>query len=217
MHPVVARRDMHGSISVPLSGCPDLFWERPHPTCRAAGVEYAEGLEGWEKSGRYNRPILNGVVVARLDAGRVAEALAHSRRVDAAEDAAAVVLELAWECLPNSMTPVRSVVAAVARPIRVAAWADALDEEHPELAGLLRRYACPGYPRAATPEERDIRAIQAAAVTPAMHSLGSRIAASSADADVLRRAKELLLSRGREMTEREVESVFQRHIDDAHA
>lgn len=168
MHPVVARRNTHGSISVPLSGCPDLFWvrrERLQPTCRAAGVEYAEGLERWEKSGRYSRPILNGVVVARFDAGRLAESMARSRRADAAEDAAAVVLELARECLPNSMRWVRSVEAAVARPIRVAARADALDEEYPDLAGLLRRYACPGHPRAATPEERDIRAIQAAAVT----------------------------------------------------
>jgi hypothetical protein len=50
MHPVVARRNMHGSISVPLADYPDLFWvrrERLQPTCRAVGVEYAEGLTGW--------------------------------------------------------------------------------------------------------------------------------------------------------------------------
>ena len=218
-HPVVARRNSHGSIPVPLVDSPELFWvrrERLQPTCRAAGVEYAEGLEGWEKSGKFNHPVLTGVVVARLDAGRLAEALARSRRAEAATDAAAVVLELAWECLPGPLRLVRSVGAAVARPVRVAAWADALDGEHPDLAALLRRYACPGYQRAATAEERDIRALQAAAVTPAMHALAARIAASAVDPDVLSRAKELLESRGREMTGREVDAVFRRHIDDTH-
>ena len=217
MHPVVKRRNGHGSIRVPLSEAPDLLWvrlERLQPTCRAAGVEYADGLEGWAKSGRYNRPLLDGVVIARSDAEKLADAVARSRREEAAGDAAAVIMELVWASLPGAEWQVHTVRAAMKSPARVAVWADALERTHPDLARLLRQHVCPEYPATDDPVNLFSRGAEAAGWPAALTARITGMVRSGANPDVLGRASTLLKSRGKLATKGEIESVCMRHLDD---
>lgn len=222
MHPVVRERDRHGSISVPLSDSPDLYWvrvDRLQPTCRAAGIEYAEGLEGFERKGpskQYIRPILNGVVIARCDAGKLAGVVARSSRANAAQDAAEVVLELVWEFLPDTEWQVHSALAAVRNPARVAVWADALEKTHPDLAALLRQYICPDYPVTGDPVELFVRRATASEWNPAWISVITDLVRAGGCDDLLHRAVALLEVRGRDATEREIQAICRRHLDDAH-
>lgn len=222
MHPVVKARDSHGSISVPLSDAPDLVWvqiERLQPTCRAAGIEYAQGLEGFERTGprkRYCRPIFNGVVVALSDAERLAEVVARSGRANAAQDAAHVIFELVRVALPGAECPVKTVRAALKNPARVAVWADALEKTHGQLALLLRRYVCPDYPATADPVELFVRRATASEWNPAWISMIADLVKAGGCDDLLHRAVALLAAKGAQVTERDIEAVCRRHLDDAH-
>lgn len=217
MHPVLRNRNNRYSISVPLSDAPDLLWvrlERLQPTCRTAGIEYANGLEGWERSGRYNRPLLDGIVIARSDVEKLAEAIARSSRGNAISDAAAVVLELVWEVLPASEWQVHTVRGAMKNPARVAVWADALERTHPDFARLLRRHVCPDYPATDDPIDLFVRAAEAAGWPAALTSKIGGMVRSGENPDVLHRASALLSSRGKLATENEIKLLCRRQLDD---
>lgn len=101
-HPVVQARNQYGSIRVPTHD-PRLCWlriDRLQATCRAAKVEYADGLEGFEKTRYGTKPLKCGVVIAVRDVARLVAAVARSSREFARSDAADILREVALDLVP---------------------------------------------------------------------------------------------------------------------
>ncbi|CAN5535055.1 hypothetical protein BH11PLA2_BH11PLA2_16130 [soil metagenome] len=205
VHPVLKNRDRYGYISVPIGNSPTLCWvrlERLQPTCRAAGIKFAEALLGWERSGSFSRPVTEGVVVARRDVPHLAEAVAASSRERARHDAVQVARELA-----------RDLMSRISE-IHTAVWADANDSKHPKIASMFRRFLCPSYPQTTSDREKLARILQAVGYGRPAVELVDRLITSEVDLDTLQRAKILSETKGSQFTRQEVAEVFRRNLDD---
>lgn len=205
VHPVVKIRNRHGYISVPVSESSSLCWvrlERLQPTCRGAEIEFAEALVRWERRGSFSRPVIDGVVVARRDVPRLAEAVAASSRVRAKQDAVEVARELARDLMGR-----RSEIHA-------AVWADANDAKHPRIAGMFRRFLCPSHPRTTSDREKLARMLEAAGFGRPAVELVDRLIQPGVDQDTLQRATTLSATKGAQCSRQETAEVFRRNLDD---
>ena len=205
VHPVVKSRNSYGSIAVPVSESPSLCWvrlERLQPTCRAAKIEFAEALVGWERKGSFRRPLIDGVVVARRDVPRLAEAVAASSRGRAKQDAVKVARGIARDLMGRTSE------------IHAAVWADANDSKHPRIAGMFRRFLCPSHPRTTSDREKLARMLEAAGFGRPAVELVDRLILPGVDQDTLQRATTLSAAKGAQCTRQEAAEVFRRNLDD---
>jgi hypothetical protein len=139
-HPVVLARNQYGSIRVPTRD-PRLCWlriDRLQATCRAAKVEYADGLEGFEETRYGIKPLKCGVVIACRDVSKLVAAVARSSREFARIDAADILREVALH-LVSPASVGRGGAGVVDLPA-LFDWCQRNARRRSRLVGLFRAY-----------------------------------------------------------------------------